>query len=133
MAVERALKIREEKRDHVKYNNLAKEDKMKPKKQQMSLNSIKYTNEINDLCVKKFYKYSLSLHRQQFEMKKVMDTRLVLAEKRKESVEIGRKMIKMQKEIDHFVKHFAFRQESLGQNTLLYEMYVQERRKNVEV
>lgn len=62
-----------------------------------------------------------------------MNTRLALAQKRKETMEIERKYDRMNGQIDYFLKHSLFRQKMLEKNTKLYEMFKQEKEKNLEV
>lgn len=71
--------------------------------------------------------------RKRIEMEKEMNTRLALAQKRKETMEIERKYDRMNGQIDYFLKHSLFRQKMLEKNTKLYEMFKQEKEKNLEV
>lgn len=71
--------------------------------------------------------------RQRFEMKQTLDTKLELAQKRKETMAVERKIKKMQGEIDNFVKHSIHREKTLTKNNMLHEMYEEEQHKNLEV
>lgn len=66
-------------------------------------------------------------------MKKAMDERLQLAEERKKQIKADRKHQKMKKEINHFVGHSAFRQKMFERNNILYDLYMQEKEKNLIV
>lgn len=63
----------------------------------------------------------------------MLDTKLYLAAKRKASLEIERKISRMQAENDNFVKHLIFKTETLDKNRMLLKLYEEDRRKNVEV
>lgn len=64
---------------------------------------------------------------------KTLEGKLELAKKRKEFMEMEKKLKKMKEEMDFFTKHSAFRLEALQRNIRLYEMYNEEQRKNIAV
>lgn len=66
-------------------------------------------------------------------METEMNTRLELARKRKEEMEIERKYNKIRGEIDSFVKHSLHREKIIEKNRKLYELYKQQMEENLEV
>lgn len=131
--VERASKIKKEKGNQFKWGNSAKNEKMKSIKQRMFLNDIKWIPVMNVYIWKMFLILNLLHLRQRLETKQTLDTKLELAQKRKETMLVERKIRKMQGEIDNFVKQSTFREQTLAKNDMLHQIYEEEQDKNLEV
>lgn len=66
-------------------------------------------------------------------MLKTINGKLQLAKKRRECMLMERKVKRINDRIDYCKKHAAHRREVLLKNINLYELYEEERRKNIEV